>query len=76
MARRRHAAGVQVAGKMGFGGVCGFCAGYAVQCVTRVVAVTLGLIFILLQVGPSTDEVVGGGGGGASRGIRIPPHRR
>lgn len=39
----------KVASRMGFGGACGFCAGYAVQQVSKIVAMWLGLIFVLLQ---------------------------
>jgi len=35
---------------LGFGGVAGLAVGYAAKKVTKVVAVTLGLVFILLQI--------------------------
>jgi len=39
----------KVAGKLGFGGVLGFCTGYAAKQVTKAVAVVVGVLFVVLQ---------------------------
>jgi uncharacterized membrane protein (Fun14 family) len=36
--------------QLGFGGIAGFMAGYALKKVSKVVAFTIGIIFIILQV--------------------------
>jgi len=39
----------KVVTKMGFGGICGFCVGYATKQVTKAIALWVGLLFMLLQ---------------------------